>query len=213
MKKLLLSLGLIAASTATFATTYQVHNKPNSKAHVVGEISGTNQGQYIQFFQKGDWVKVADTNTGKVGWVNTQQAQMAEQKAQYQQALNNLKMQHQQLNAQKQAFEQRYQQAVQNIEQQTQALQQQIQHSIANQQAQLNQRPQQTQAVPAQASNQTQTPMHQQMKRSFNAVSVKTNADDKTATVTKEWLGKDGKMHKTTKQIPVSELQNMQLGI
>lgn len=206
MKKLLLSLGLIAASSAAFAATYQVYNEPTTNAKVVSELTDQNQNQYIQFYQQGNWIKVADTQTGQVGWVNTAQVKQAQMQTQYQQAVNALNMQQKQLEAERQAFEQRYQRAAQNLQQQMQQLQQQMS------QAQSQNAPAQAAAQPvpktiaANASSNAN-----QMQRSFNAVSIQTNQDGKTATVTREWLGKDGKVQKQVKQVPVSELQKMSL--
>ncbi|WP_440616101.1 hypothetical protein [Cysteiniphilum sp. 6C5] len=208
MKKLLLSLGLIAVSSAAFAATYQVYNEPTTNAKVVSELTDQNQNQYIQFFQKGDWIKVADTKTGQVGWVNTAQVKHAQMQTQYQQAVNALNMQQKQLNAERQAFEQRYQQAAHKLQQQMQQLKQQMG------QAQSQNVPTQAAAQPAQktvVSNASPNANANQMQRSFNAVSIQTNQDGKTATVTREWLGKDGKMQKEVKQVPVSELQKMSL--
>ncbi|GGF86989.1 MULTISPECIES: hypothetical protein [Cysteiniphilum] len=206
MKKLLLSLGLIAASSAAFAATYQVYNEPTTNAKVVSELTDQNQNQYIQFYQQGNWIKVADTQTGQVGWVNTAQVKQAQMQTQYQQAVNALNMQQKQLEAERQAFEQRYQRAAQNLQQQMQHLQQQMS------QAQSQNAPTQASAQPAQkmvAAN--ASPNANQMQRSFNAVSIQTNQDGKTATVTREWLSKDGKVQKEVKQVPVSELQKMSL--
>lgn len=208
MKKLLLSLGLIAASSAAFSATYQVYNEPNTNAKVVSELTDQNQNQYIQFFQKGNWIKVADTQTGQVGWVNTGQVRHAQMQTQYQQAVNALNMQQKQLEAERQAFEQRYQRAAQNLQQQMQQLKQQMSQA-------------QSQNAPAQAApksvqktlapNASPNANANQMQRSFNSVSIQTNQDGKTATVTREWLGKDGKVQKEVKKVPVSELQKMSL--
>lgn len=208
MKKLLLSLGLIAASSAAFAATYQVYNEPTTNAKVVSELTDQNQNQYIQFYQQGNWIKVADTQTGQVGWVNTAQVKQAQMQTQYQQAVNALNMQQKQLEAERQAFEQRYQRAAQNLQQQMQQLQQQMS------QAQSQNAPAQAAAQPAPktlAANASPNTNTNQMQRSFNAVSIQTNQDGKTATVTREWLGKDGKVQKEVKQVPVSELQKMSL--
>ncbi|WP_440993729.1 hypothetical protein [Cysteiniphilum litorale] len=208
MKKLLLSLGLIAASSAAFAATYQVYNEPTTNAKVVSELTDQNQNQYIQFYQQGNWIKVADTQTGQVGWVNTAQVKQAQMQTQYQQAVNALNMQQKQLEAERQAFEQRYQRAAQNLQQQMQQLQQQMS------QAQSQNVPAQAAAQPAPktlAANASPNTNANQMQRSFNAVSIQTNQDGKTATVTREWLGKDGKVQKEVKQVPVSELQKMSL--
>ncbi|WP_151194128.1 hypothetical protein [Cysteiniphilum sp. JM-1] len=208
MKKLLLSLGLIAASSAAFAATYQVYNEPTTNAKVVSELTDQNQNQYIQFYQQGNWIKVADTQTGQVGWVNTAQVKQAQMQTQYQQAVNALNMQQKQLEAERQAFEQRYQRAAQNLQQQMQQLQQQMS------QAQSQNAPAQAAAQPAPktlAANASPNTNANQMQRSFNAVSIQTNQDGKTATVTREWLGKDGKVQKEVKQVPVSELQKMSL--
>ncbi|WP_119328114.1 SH3 domain-containing protein [Cysteiniphilum halobium] len=210
MKKLLLSLGLIAASSAAFAATYQVYNEPNTNAKVVSQLTDQNQNQYIQFYQQGNWIKVADTQTGQVGWVNTAQIKHAQMQTQYQQAVNALNMQQKQLEEQRKAFEQRYQQAAQNIQHQMQQLQQQMkQASSQNTQAQKAVQPVQNN-IPANASGDN-TKNTNQVQRSFHAVSIQTNKDGKTATVTREWLGKDGKMQKEVKQVPVSELQKMSL--
>lgn len=210
MKKLLLSLGLIAASSAAFAATYQVYNEPTTNAKMVSELTDQNQNQYIQFYQQGNWIKVADTQTGQVGWVNTAQVKQAQMQTQYQQAVNALNMQQKQLEAERQAFEQRYQKAAQHLQHQMQQLQQQMSQA-------------QSQNAPAQAATQPAQKMvaanaspnananANQVQRSFNAVSIQTNQDGKTATVTREWLGKDGKVQKEVKQVPVSELQKMSL--
>ncbi|WP_192484364.1 MULTISPECIES: hypothetical protein [Cysteiniphilum] len=209
MKKLLLSLGLIATSSAAFAATYQVYNEPNTNAKVVSELTDQNQNQYIQFFQKDNWIKVADTQTGQVGWVNTAQVKHAQMQTQYQQAVNALNMQQKQLEAERQAFEQRYQQAAHNLQQQMQQLKQQMS------QAQSQNAPAQAAVQPAPktlASNASPNANNaNQMQRSFNSVSIQTNQDGKTATVTREWLGKDGKVQKEVKKVPVSELQKMSL--
>ncbi len=200
MKKLLLALGLAAASTSAFAATYQVYNQPDANSQVVSQLTDQNQNQYIQFYQQGDWIKVADTATGQVGWVNTAQIKQSQAQEKYQQAVNALALQQQQLDAQRQAFEQKYQQTAQCIQSEMQQLQQQMN------------------AVAAQPAAQVSTPTTQKpvnatdantVQRSFNAVSIQTNKDGKTAMVTKEWLGKDGKMHKETQQVPVNELQKM----
>ncbi|WP_395946819.1 hypothetical protein [Caedibacter taeniospiralis] len=201
MKKLLLALGLATASTSAFAATYQIYNQPDANSQVVSQLTDQNQNQYIQFYQQGDWIKVADTATGQVGWVNTAQIKQSQAQEKYQQAVNALALQQQQLDAQRQAFEQKYQQTAQRIQAEMQQLQQQM-NAAAQPAAQV--------AVPT-----TQKPVNtadaNTVQRSFNAVSIQTNKDGKTAMVTKEWLGKDGKMHKETKQIPVSELQKMSM--
>ena len=115
-------------------------------------------------------------------------------------------MQQKQLEAQRQAFEQRYQQAAQSLQQQMQQLQQQMT------QAQSQNAPEQTAVQPVQKSVAANAnPNSNQAQRSLNAVSIQTNQDGKTATVTREWLGKDGKVKKEVKQVPVSELQKMSL--
>ncbi len=199
MKKLLLVLGLAAASTTIFATGYQVYSEPNKNSQVISQLTDQNQNQYIQFYQQGDWVKVANTQTGAVGWVDT--AKMQQSQAKYQNAINALTAEQKQLEAQRQLFEQNYQQAVSHLQQKVQRLQQQMnaktEQPIPN--VQVNDQPV--------VQNQTQT----NIQRSFNAISIKTNSDGKTATVTKEWLGNDGKIHKETKQVTLSDLQNTSL--
>ncbi|WP_116963391.1 hypothetical protein [Fastidiosibacter lacustris] len=199
MKKLVLVLGLAAASTTIFATGYQVYSEPNKNSQVISQLTDQNQNQYIQFYQQDDWVKVANTQTGAVGWVDT--AKMQQSQAKYQNAINALTAEQKQLEAQRQLFEQNYQQAVSHLQQKVQRLQQQMnaktEQPIPN--VQVNDQPV--------VQNQTQT----NIQRSFNAISIKTNSDGKTATVTKEWLGNDGKIHKETKQVTLSDLQNTSL--
>ena len=204
MKKLLLALGLVATSTGVFATGYQVYSQPNANAQVVSQLTDQNQNQYIQFYQQGNWVKVADTSTGQVGWVDTAQAQKAPVQTQYQQAVNALSAQQKQLEAQRQIFEQKYHQASQNIQQQMQQLQQQMNGAATK--ASQAQKVTSNVQVPPNASAVANTNTAQ---RSFNAINIQTNSDGKTAIITKEWLGKDGKIHKETKQVLVSDLQKM----
>ena len=175
MKKLLLALGLATASTSAFAATYQIYNQPDANSQVVSQLTDQNQNQYIQFYQQGDWIKVADTATGQVGWVNTAQIKQSQAQEKYQQAVNALALQQQQLDAQRQAFEQKYQQTAQRIQAEMQQLQQQM-NAAAQPAAQV--------AVPT-----TQKPVNtadaNTVQRSFNAVSIQTNKDGKTAMVTK----------------------------
>ncbi len=211
MKKILIALGLLAATGSAFAASYQVYSQPNANSKVLGKISDQSADQYIQFYKQGNWVKIADTQTGAVGWVNvagtstqaSAQNSQAQRAAQYQQAYNLIQAQQQQLEAQRKTFEQNYQQAAQQLSQRMQALQQQV--SAENQATvnRVNQTNANNKALNPAGSTQTQ--------KSFNALSIQTNKDGKTATVTKEWLGQDGKMHKSVKQVPLSQLQSMQL--
>ncbi|WP_119342700.1 SH3 domain-containing protein [Facilibium subflavum] len=197
MKKLLLALGLIATTSAAFATSYQLYNQPNEQAKVIGQLSDQAQNQYIQFYQKGDWVKVANTANGQVGWVNVKQVQQNTQDQQYQQALKAIEAQRAQLKAQRQQFEQNYQQAVSQLQQKVANLQQQYQQM--QNQANMNET----------AQKKTANQDNAVVQQSFESVMVNTNKDGKTATVTKKWLGKDGKMHQQTKQVPLDQVQNI----
>ncbi|MCF6765664.1 hypothetical protein L3V82_07755 [Thiotrichales bacterium 19S3-7] len=195
MKKVIFALSLIAAATsAAFATTYNVYNQPNTQAKVISAINEQNSNQYMPFYQQGQWVKVADTTTGNVGWVNIQ-ANSHKQQVNYQKKINALNAEYQQLQAQHQIFEQTYQAAINQLQYKAQQLEKQI-----------NKAPN---ATPPQQTTQTNDVVEQ----SFSSFNVQVNKGGKTATVTKEWLGNDGKIHKQTKQVPVSELQSVAIGV
>ncbi|TNF65207.1 MAG: hypothetical protein EP298_13220 [Gammaproteobacteria bacterium] len=195
MKKVIFALSLIAATaSASYATTYEVYSQPNKGSQVVSAINDQNSNQYMPFYQKGHWVKVADTATGNTGWINIQPTS-AKQQANYQKKLNAINSEYQQLQAQRQIFEQTYQAAVNQLQYKAQLIENQM-----NQAQNANSNPQ--------ATEQTEV-----VQQSFNSFNVQVNKDGKTATVTREWLGKDGKMHKQTKQVPVSELQSVAIGV
>ena len=188
MKKTLLTLGLIALTSSAFATSYQVYSQPNQKSNVIGNISDQNNQEYIKIYQKNNWIKVGNTNTGNIGWVNIGQNADKQSQIQYQNMLNSLNQQYQQLQAEKQAFDHAYQTKIEQLQYKVNALQNKINNNQQNSES--------TQSNP-------------QVHRYFKSVNVQTNQDGKTATVTKQWLGTDGKIHKESKQIPVADLQNM----
>ncbi|MCF6777963.1 SH3 domain-containing protein [Thiotrichales bacterium 19X7-9] len=167
---------------------HQVYSQPNQKSNVIGNISDQNNQEYIKIYQKNNWIKVGNTNTGNVGWVNIGQNADKQSQIQYQNMLNSLNQQYQQLQAEKQAFDHAYQNKIEQLQYKVNALQNKINNNQQNSES--------TQSNP-------------QVHRYFKSVNVQTNQDGKTATVTKQWLGKDGKIHKESKQIPVADLQNM----
>ena len=205
MKKILTVLALAALSGSVFAATYPLYGQPNDKAKVIGKINDQTPDRHFQFYRQGDWVKIADTQNGNVGWVKLaptmQTGNVKSPMQKYQAAYNQIQADQVALQAKRQQFEQNYQHAVYDLQQRMQNLQQQIR--------QENQKTIQTVNTTNKNNQKLNPSRDNQVEQSFHAITVKTDQGGKTATVTKSWLAKDGKMHKTTQQVPVSELQSM----
>lgn len=190
MKKTLIILSLIATTGPTFANSYQIYSQPNKKASVIGHLNDQSNQQYVKIYQKNNWIEIANTNTGDVGWVNIEEFIYNQKQLQYQKMLGSLNAQYQQLQAQKEAFDNAYQLKMEQLKYQVNAL-----HNRINN---IQQQPK-------------STPNKTQVYQQIHAINIQTNKDRKTATITKEWLGKDGKIHKETKQVPLSELKKMSI--
>ena len=64
------------ATNATSATqSYNLYSSNSTKSKIIGRITHNNQNNYIRFYtnKNNTWSKYADTKTGTVGWINTQE--------------------------------------------------------------------------------------------------------------------------------------------
>lgn len=194
MKKLLLTTALVAAAVATYANSEMVFAKPNMHSKQLGVISESNAHTVVPFFKKGNWVKVASTASGQVGWVYAGPCHQVEQanakKANQLHAIQQQRLYyrelHQKMNEEFAQLDHAFAQQADQIQMQSQAENQQIQQAVAH------------------SKNQHEA---------FKSVSVQYNNASKDAIVIKKWLGKDGKMHILKKEVPLAALQNQNPGL
>lgn len=69
MKKLIAVLFIFYTCSLIAATTQQLklYDEPKSTSKVVAVVN--SPASLVEIYQQGDWVKIGDTKTGNVGWV------------------------------------------------------------------------------------------------------------------------------------------------
>jgi hypothetical protein len=74
LKKLIVLATTVTLSlSATIGfSAYKVYSEPNNSSKVLTEINNNNASNFLQFYKTkdGSWQKLANTQTGQVGWVN-----------------------------------------------------------------------------------------------------------------------------------------------
>ena len=201
MKKLLLLAGALIFSTSVFASPYQIYQQSNFKGPKMGILTQQNSGQFVKIYQHGSWVKIANQANGKVGWINTgrsaSQARPQAQNSQLHRMLTDIRAQRAHYARLEHRLSRKFAEANRELNQK--------EHAIIKQLRVGQKTPHYTGgAVPAAP---LMMPAKGKVSKQFSSVSIKYNNDGKTAAVTEKWLGKDGKMHTTTKQMPIADLQ------
>lgn len=187
MKKILAVVAALTVAGTAFAQGFVVYQAPNENSQRIGVIDQQNQTNYINIFEHGNWVKVANRANGAVGWVYTGQ-EVQNPRAEEIKHLRRLIAQ------KKHVLEVRHHANVKFDD-----ILKRLDASIAQSKQKLNEqsRSAMTDVAPARAHE------------SFNEESVVYNGKGKMATMHEEYLGRDGKMHQITKKIPVSQMQHI----
>jgi hypothetical protein len=193
MKKIFASLAILSVTPMAFAANLTFYSQPSTNSQIIGKVTPQNQAQFIEIIQgKNNWLKVANKETGNVGWINKTQIQASSSNDKVK-ALNQALYQ----------VNQEQQQAI--------LAQKQFNVAFANTMQQLKQKRMNLQTELQQASVQTDTkikhPSHTKAMQNpivFKQRTVSYNGGS-DALITTVWMNKNGQKHMKEYEVPVSK--------